>query len=167
MITEIRAGFRVRRFHTSVRLQEETVGHHSANVCAILYRLKPSVSRELILFALFHDVAEVYTGDVPAPFKWDNPDIAAGLQAGEGEYFRKHDIPAPTEHEELTREDLKLLKLADMLDLVLSSIEDRKRGNVYAGQLVDNGITYINHMNLDEKTASVVQQMIAEVDDER
>ena len=163
MINEIRRGFNVKRFHTTHRTQEETVGHHSANVCAIMLRLEPSCSRALILAALFHDVAEVYTGDVPAPFKWDNPHIAEGLKQGELEYFRQHNIPAPTEWDELHDEDLALLKLADMLDLMLSSLEEVARGNRYAEDLYMNGCKYLAGMPIYKRYEEKINTMLAEV----
>jgi 5'-deoxynucleotidase YfbR-like HD superfamily hydrolase len=163
MIKEIRSGFNVRRFHTTHRIQEETVGHHSANVCAILLRLQPDVSRSLLVAALFHDVAEVYTGDVPAPFKWDNPHMAEGLKQGELDYFKRHKIPAPTEWEEMHDEDLALLKLADMLELVLSSMEEINRGNLYAAELVANGQDYIEAMDIYPEYKDKVEDMVWEV----
>ena len=154
MITEIRKGLNVKRFHTTVRIQEETVGHHSANVAAILLRLEPDCSRDVLVAALMHDVDEVYTGDVPAPFKWDNPDAKHALAVGGMDYVDKHDIPYP----HLSEHDANLLKLADMADLVLSSLEELNRGNRYAKELITNGQNFIKKMYLDSK---VTDQHIA------
>ena len=159
MITEIRNGYNVKRFHTTHRNQEETVGHHSANVAAILLRLDPECSRDLIVAALMHDVAECYTGDVPAPFKWDNCEAKTALEDGEGDYNRKHEIPDP----ELAPMDWQLLKLADMMDLVLSSVEEMGRGNVYAKQLIQNGQDYIMGMGLSPELLGKVEIMVQEV----
>ena len=124
MITEIRNGYNVKRFHTTPRNQQETNGHHSANVCAIILRLDPDCSKDLLVAALMHDVPEAYTGDVPAPFKWDTPSIKAALSGGEFDYIRDNRIPNP----KLTAEEVKLLKLADMMDLIFSSLEEMGRG---------------------------------------
>ena len=158
MINEIRSGMNVKRFHTTYRAQEETVGHHSANVAAILLRLAPDCSRNVLVAALVHDVPEVYTGDVPAPFKWDHDLIAEGLKEGEQAYAEANGIPMP----ELTAEERKLLKLADMMDLILSSIEDWGRGNQSARQLVDNGGQYLTGMDLDDDTLIACHTMVME-----
>lgn len=159
MITEIRNGFNVKRFHTTHRTQEESVGHHSANICGILLRLDPSCSRELLVVALMHDVPEVYTGDVPAPFKWDNPDIKQGLDWGEQDYVDDNEIPDP----KITTKEQQLLKLADMLDLVLSSLEEAGRGNQAAWELVENGAKYIDDMNLPQDLMVKADTMVTEV----
>jgi len=159
MITEIRGGMNVKRFHTTNRAQEETVGHHSANVCAILLRLHPTCSRDLLVAALMHDVAEVYTGDVPAPFKWENAIAKQALDIGEDTYISKHDIPNPV----LDANDETLLKVADMMDLILSSLEELGRGNMYAKQLVTNGSMYIADMELSEDLMMKCNVMVAEV----
>jgi 5'-deoxynucleotidase YfbR-like HD superfamily hydrolase len=159
MITEIRSGLNVKRFHTTHRTQQETVGHHSANVCAILLRLDPNVSRDLLVAALMHDVAEAYTGDVPAPFKWDNPDAKNALLDGEIAYTLKHDIPEP----DLLGPELVLLKVADMMDLILSSLEEMGRGNLYAKELVENGAKYIEEMDIPDELMYQCDEMVREV----
>lgn len=159
MINEIRMGMAVKRFHTTHRTQEETVGHHSANVCAILLRLEPLVSKELLVRALMHDVPEYYTGDVPAPFKWDNAEAKSALNTGELRYIRANDIPSP----EIDIYELALLKLADMLDLVLSSLEEVNRGNAYAIKLVENGKRYLENLPAYEKYSVKVKKMMEEV----
>lgn len=159
MITKLRAGMAVKRFHTHTRLVDETVGHHSANVCAILIALDPNVSRELLLEAILHDVAEAHTGDVPAPAKWACPVLKAALDDAEDDYIMQSGIPRYY----LTLEDTKLLKAADMLDLILSSTEEVNRGNKYAEKLVSNGWDYIMGLGLAQPVMNAIKQMIEEV----
>jgi len=159
MITEIRNGYNVKRFHTTPRNQQETNGHHSANVCAILIRLDPACSKDLLVAALMHDVAEAYTGDVPAPFKWDTPEAKEALRMGEYYYEEKYNIPDP----ELSFMEHSLLKLADMMDLVLSSLEEMGRGNQYAKELVENGQRYIEEMGISQELMVKCELMVNEV----
>jgi len=162
MITEMRDGFRVIRFHTLHRHHEESVGHHSANVCAILLRLHPDCSRNLLVRALMHDVPEAYTGDVPYPFKADHPDIKKALFEGEYDFIEEYNIPDP----HITGFEKDLLKLADMLDLVLSGLEELGRGNMYAKQYVQRGQDYIEAMPIYEDYKLKVNLMVAEVKDQ-
>jgi 5'-deoxynucleotidase YfbR-like HD superfamily hydrolase len=163
MIEALRKGFNVKRFHTTPRIQMETVGHHTCNVMAILNRLSPFCSRELLVAALYHDVDEAYTGDVPAPFKWDNPDAKKALAEGGDLYMKEHKIPVP----ELDEHEYRLLKLADMLDLVFSSIEELNKGNLYAKELITNGQQYILAMREEnlftDDVWEKVEEMIVEV----
>ncbi len=135
------------------------MGHHSASVCAILLRLDPSVSRELLVTALMHDVAEVYTGDIPYPFKRDNDRARDYIVEAEEEWMNEHDIPDP----EISPEEYQLLRLADMVDLVLSSLEEVGKGNVYAKQLVVNGEIFLKTMDIWPKYEEAVTHMIYEV----
>ena len=160
MIVEIRRGHNVKRFHTTERIREESVGHHSAGVCAILLRLDSNVRREVLVYALMHDVPEYYTGDVPYTAKRDSPELKEELEDMETAYVNNYDIPDP----EITVEEYQLFKLADMLDLVLSSIEDSIRGNKFSGQLVTNGLEFIGDMNLNGELGAKVQHMVTEVD---
>jgi len=159
MIADIRQGLGVTRYHTQTRLRTETVGHHSANVCAILLRLERNCSRNLLIRALMHDVPEYYTGDVPAPAKWDSPELKRELDALEGRFIDKHFIP----HPQLDESEELLLKTADMLDLLLSCIEEVRMGNSYAEKLVSTAKEYIMGLGLPTRYQQRVDLMIKEV----
>lgn len=159
MITEIRNGHNVKRFHTTERIREETVGHHSAGVASIILRLDPECSKDILVAALMHDVPEAYTGDVPATAKWDHDGLADCLAEMEIAYINGVNIPDVA----LTVEEMYLLKLADMLDLVLSSLEEMGRGNQYARQLVENGQKAIESMDVSDEIMNQVGLMVMEV----
>lgn len=161
MISEIRKGFNVKRFHTLPRIQEETVGHHSANVQAIILRLDPECRRELLLAALFHDVGEYYTGDVPYPFKVENEKVKEGLKAGEDHYRFVNAIP--NFEIDLSEDEYKLLKLADMLDCALSGIEDKMRGNQCMSRVIVNAELAVKSMGLDDDIMHSIVLMVSEV----
>lgn len=161
MITEIRNGHNVKRYHTQERIREETVGHHSAGVCGIILRLDRNCSRDLLVAALMHDVQECVTGDIPAPFKREHPAVAPIIRTAENEYDKEHDIPFP--HKDLSDKELKLLHLADTLDLVLSSIEEVGRGNNYAKKCIVNGERYIRELNIPKAMMLDVEAMVYEV----
>ena len=72
-------GGEVKRYHTLSTIGEQTVGSHSWGVAVILNWLEPQISKHAILKALTHDVAEKQTGDMPAPTKWNNKDLAFEL----------------------------------------------------------------------------------------
>lgn len=139
MINQIRRGMAVIRYHTEPRVRLETVGHHTANLCAILLALDPNVSRNVLIRALVHDVAEAHTGDIPAPAKRDSPGLSSLLMGIEVKYLTEHKIPWPP----LSDEEKILLKLADITDLVISSTEEVKLGNSYARQVASKGVGYI------------------------
>ncbi len=164
MIHKWRRGNEVKRFHTVKRLREETVGHHSANVCGILLALDPDCSRELLVSALIHDMPEQYTGDVPAPAKWDNERLKTELARAEDYWWvAESDMLAET-LVKIDGKELALLKLADMTDLVLSSIEEKRMGNAYSIPLINRGMEYIHYLPVDERYKQKAMKMVREAE---
>lgn len=120
----ILAGAHVRRFHTRPTLAVETNGHHSHGVACILNLLYPDCRKELIIAALYHDLAELEAGDIPAPTKRET-----GIRDVIKEYEKKlHDaagLPMP----ELDEEEERRLQLADSLHGAIFCLEECQRGN--------------------------------------
>lgn len=65
----------VKRFHTVPTIQTQTVGQHVANMMGLLTCTGYNYSLHLVHAILWHDMAEVYTGDIPAPAKRRMHDI--------------------------------------------------------------------------------------------
>jgi 5'-deoxynucleotidase YfbR-like HD superfamily hydrolase len=158
-VRNVRRANATKRFHTVYRHQEETVGHHSANVAALVLWLYPSASVQLLTSALVHDWPEYATGDVPAPAKWANPPFAEELKKAENTVWRQLEFNKP----QLSDNEQVVLKLADMLDLVLSSVEEVRRGNREAMELVKNGVAYINDLEIPDNIRSRVNELVKEV----
>jgi 5'-deoxynucleotidase YfbR-like HD superfamily hydrolase len=156
-VVKARAANGVKRFHTSYRIRDESVGHHSANVCAILLYLNPECSRELLVYALMHDWPEEYTGDLPAPAKWQNPTLDRALHEAESHYWSHRLGAYPPE---LSNDELMYLKLADMIDLILSSYDEVHMGNQFACELAQNGEMYIANMDLPVFVRQKVQDLL-------
>ena len=71
--TSTRMGGMVKRYPTWPTTQQQTVGEHSWQVMRIYLRLWGGLPENVARYILWHDVAEVYTGDLPFPLKRDNP----------------------------------------------------------------------------------------------
>ncbi len=74
-------------------------------------------------------------------------------------YMERYRLPEPRLHED----EQRLLKFADMLDLVLSSIEEWGRGNRYARQLVENGGHYLLQGGYPQEWMLIADEMVKEV----
>ena len=74
-IWEILRSGKVTRFHTNPEVTKQEVSAHSWGVAVICDHLFPNCSKRLLLACLYHDSAELVTGDIPAPLKWDNADV--------------------------------------------------------------------------------------------
>ncbi len=138
-IQRYRNGNRVKRFHTVDTLVGETVGHHSANMailCVLLSEDKPSVA--LLMAALTHDMAEQFTGDIPATAKWASDPLKEALDAMERRFDRYWFNSSP-----LTPRECKVLKQADMLDLCFKALEEINMGNNQFRPILARGIDYL------------------------
>jgi 5'-deoxynucleotidase YfbR-like HD superfamily hydrolase len=150
-ITYIRKGMNVQRFHTTNLIVGETVGHHSANVAMLCMQILPECRAELIAAALVHDLAEQYTGDVPAQAKWASAALKAALDGMEDEYQRfSYD---------LTPRELRVLKQADMLDLCFKCLDELYMGNRTVLPMLHRGIHYLRHNNPFTVTSYLIKEI--------
>jgi 5'-deoxynucleotidase YfbR-like HD superfamily hydrolase len=159
MINAILRGFNVKRYHTQPRIIEETVGLHTAGVLGIILHLDPGASRDLLVAAVFHDLGEGFVGDTPAPFKRRNPEVRTLLHRAEEDYAIACGFPQP----ELTPEEFKLLKLADIMQLILSSVQEMGMGNQYARECIREGQRYIDDMDVGIELLQKCDRMVQEV----
>lgn len=120
MLIELYYAGHVTRFHTVPDYSgghKQTVAEHSWGVALISARLwreqyGGSPSSALLEYALLHDAAERWTGDAPAPVKWQNPKLKEVLAEIEEDIERRMAIEF-----NLTDEELLVLKWADALEL--------------------------------------------------
>ena len=137
------AGSEVTRYHTVTTLVKETVGHHSHGVALLCYLLDPLVRREVIIGALFHDLAEHQTGDIPSPAKRQYG-IGEQVNALEERLLRSAGLFMP----ELTPDEARLLKLADIAQGALFCSREISLGNTRMRLVFDRYISYAEQMIL-------------------
>jgi len=120
----LREGGAVKRWHTVTNVKEQTVAAHSWGVASIVLDLWPNCSNNLIRAALWHDIAELRTGDIPAPIKWEDKEFALACHNIEQRVQEQFDL-----FEELTKEEQTHLKMADILELMWYCVDEIKLGN--------------------------------------
>ena len=137
-LISIRKGGDVKRFHTVTMLREHLVSSHSWGVATLIQHISPNCSKEIILAALYHDVAEHVTGDVSAVTKWQYPELKEVLNKVEKEVEEQLEVSFA-----LSKSDELLLKFADMADLVLCCVQEYRLGNMEALEVIRRGLTYL------------------------
>lgn len=121
----MRHGCGVQRFHHEKFVGErQNVGHHSAGVALLLLEaLGDKCSRNLLIAALQHDLAEGFTGDTPAPTKWA---LGSEIFDAYEERIRKElGIVAL----DLTEEERAWLHAADFLECCWTVWDQQRLGN--------------------------------------
>ena len=129
-----RAGGAVKRCHIVRTHGSQTNAEHMFGVallCVPLADFAPSA--ELLKAALFHDLSEQATGDIPAQVKWGNPAIKAGFDLLEAAFNREHGLET-----KLTEEERTILKWADSLELAFYTREQEQFGNQHVGAMIHN-----------------------------
>lgn len=118
----------VKRMHTV-----PTVGHHdiaghvygSLLIGVELCRHNATPTQNVMIALLYHDAAEVDTGDIPAPVKRLSLDIKHALEAMESEFAEEVGHFDPR----LTKIETDIVKAADTLDLMFKCVIERRMGN--------------------------------------
>jgi hypothetical protein len=120
----------VQRWHTWPTRDKQSVAHHSWNVARILLAIWPSAPSEVIVEALFHDIGEVGSGDVPFPVKRDNPTLGKEMNRVETDaryaMCIPWGVPAP---QNLGDVSLKIIGLCDRLEMWEFALGELMAGN--------------------------------------
>ena len=104
----LRAGL-VKRWHVEGLPISQTTAEHSWGVAVILYL--SGAPRNVVGWALLHDMPEVSTGDMPGPEKRRNPALGEALKDAEKRWFKERGIVC-----DLTDEQLAEVEEADRLE---------------------------------------------------
>ncbi len=131
----IRFGGSVKRYHTATTIGAQSVAEHSFRVACICYLLDPECSKQQLLHALVHDLAEQVTGDIPAPAKR----LLRTEELGRLEAKVTNSLLST----KLLPYQEKILKYADYLEGMLYCVEQRALGNRTMEQVFSNYQDYL------------------------
>ena len=129
---------RVMRYHAAPIDKKQSVAEHTWGVMVILHKLC-NPSPELLTHALFHDVAELHTGDVPAPVKKSSQLVKDTFDALETRALHTMGITLP----HLTDGEKRYLKIADCLEGMMYCESRIKAGDLNAIDVRDRYVTYL------------------------
>lgn len=148
-------GADVKRFHTVNTLNTESVGHHSHGVAVICFLFDPEPSKELLTAALFHDLAEQFTGDIPSPAKRELG-IGKDVSDLEIDILRRSGVFMPA----LSDENARVLKLADIAHGMLFCLKEIRMGNHQIVIVFNRYVSYAENMALSETEKRVFNTII-------
>jgi 5'-deoxynucleotidase YfbR-like HD superfamily hydrolase len=100
----------------------------------VLMKIAPDRS-DLLPLALTHDLHEVEAGDIPYPFKKNNPAVRDAYATQEHFFAVENGFQEPQ-----VDEDIHLLKWADMYELLLWSFRENNLGNRQAWAVIERAI---------------------------
>lgn len=138
----------IRRFHTIHVNRVQTVGEHTWAVMMILTQIKAPISINLMQAALVHDLAEIVTGDIPAPVKWGNLDLEDALCGIEEEFHEATLTTVP-----LNPEERRLLRWADSMELMIYAHSELRSGNGHMLEVFDRIKAHVRQMEFPNDAA--------------
>jgi 5'-deoxynucleotidase len=138
----------IKRWGLKRNAHEENVMEHSWEVSVIAHTLALIKNRyyngtvdanAVATAALYHDITEVITGDLPTPIKYHSPEINAAYkqieQRAEFELLAllpealQSDFRALIQHDQIPAAHLELIKAADKISAYLKCQSELKAGN--------------------------------------
>ena len=150
-------------------INKENVSEHSLDVAVIAHalaviqkkRLNMDVNPEkTALYAIYHDVSEIFTGDMPTPVKYYNSVIKSAYKDVElsvnerllnmlPEDFKDEfkDILIPKEED---KDIWKTVKAADKISAYIKCLEEEKSGNKEFLKAKQSLLSTIRNMNMPE-----------------
>lgn len=112
---------------------------HALAVINNVYFNGDIVPERVAVYAMYHDVPEIITGDLPTPVKYFAPQIKEAYKVVEETAVHKLLDSLPEEmknvYEEILREDKiesgyrKLVKAADKISALIKCVEEKRMGN--------------------------------------
>lgn len=137
----------VMRYHNSQIDKKQTLDQHSWEVAVILQEIYPECSKELLVYSLVHDAAEMYAGDAPAPAKRSVRGLKALLDKVEKTYARDVlELPEPG----FSDEEMLAVKYADVLSGIWFTTKRVNAGDTEAVHVRNTYLGYfckLEHLN--------------------
>ncbi len=147
----------------------EDVAQHTSEVMLIAHTLCGIANKiynknlnggNIVLTALYHDMSEILTGDMPTPVKYNDETLSSAYKLIEEKATSKlldtHNplikdyIQPYTDNSLLSDYEKKILKAADKLSALIKCIEEEKSGNREFLSAYKSIHTNLVEMNLDE-----------------
>lgn len=152
-----------KRYHCVPIIGEQTVAAHSARVALLANQIMGGeASAQLLWVCLTHDLAECVTGDVPAPAKWRNEDLAAAVERVEGKFNDDNGLHVP-----LSFEERQVLKWADSLECFAFCIDQLMMGNRHVKYICENLICHLrdkSHVCMSEQVYEMLLEKYHGID---
>lgn len=138
----------INRWSLMRNTRKENLTEHSAEVGMIAHALatigntrlnKNYNEGEIVTAALYHDLPEILTGDLPTPVKYSSDEMIAAYKMVEESANKKILGTLPEDLREsyqdifsmkaLSNEERKIVKAADKISALIKCIEEEKAGN--------------------------------------
>lgn len=141
------------RFHTVDVHNRQCIGNHSFGVAWLCELItQGAASKNLIMAALAHDLAEHVVGDVPAPAKRS---MGIGKLYEAAEYIQLSQAGLSPYFDKLTPLESEVLKLSDCFEGMIFCLRERKLGNRNVDDIFGRYVSYVSEVITKMETSTV------------
>lgn len=145
-----RAGL-VRRYHAQPHLIPQSVGEHTWQLLRIITTIWPDVPRSVIMYTIYHDIAEGCTGDLPYTTKLASQEIKQHMDALEdAATTQMRRLWGTPQTNEPTVEEKAFVKACELVEFAEYSWNERRMGNVYIDAVLQRVLPRIHAVKLSE-----------------
>jgi len=125
------------RYHTWPVLIQQTNAHHTWNVLRIMVEIWPQTPQDILLHTIFHDGGELGPGDIPFPYKSQNPVLKKAVHDLEVQSLRDQGVWRLTTTRDDDDEWLHRAKTCDLIEMLEKGLEEYLLGNYYGWGVVE------------------------------
>lgn len=133
VMESLRCAGLVERYHTWPTVRRQNVAEHTWHVMRIYVELFGEPSQATWKYMLYHDVAELHTGDLPYPVKARHHGLREEIERLEAVAEAALGITVPT----LPLYERDCVKICDLLEMLEYGYEEMARGNQYGRVIVE------------------------------
>lgn len=149
-LATVKAG-RVERWHTLDTNRTQNVADHTYGVLhTLLFITENECSRDLMVAAMFHDVAEHITGDIPHPFKQKLKTLFDRMEDD------VYDDMGINPFADITEEEKVILKQADLIEMGVWGTGELICGNANGMVILQNVLKALDGMTLSPNAQMLV-----------
>jgi len=149
------------RYHTAEVHFRQTIADHSFGVAWLCELLtEGTASKDLIMAALAHDLAEHMVGDIPSPAKRA---LGVGAQFDEYELAHLKANGLSNYAASLMPAELDVLKYADMIEGMHFCLRERRLGNVNVDVIFGRFLSYVHQLVLSRNPTGEVELRVQSI----
>lgn len=157
----------IKRWALMRNTESETLSDHTSQVAFIAHALalignqrlgKSYDANRVCALALYHDVTEILTGDMPTPIKYKNETLKNAYKSVEKEAAQTMLGMLPEDmsgiYEQILipekNEEMLLVKAADKISAIIKCVEEKRAGNLEFNSAEKANLKQLEKMNCEE-----------------
>jgi 5'-deoxynucleotidase YfbR-like HD superfamily hydrolase len=143
---------KVERYHAWPTLQRQTVADHTWRVTTLIIEIFGVPRAEVLVYALYHDCGEMFSGDLPFMVKNSVPGLADAMKMAEAVGLEHLGVKLPA----LTPMEKAQVKIADLLEMYEFGNMEVLLGNQFGAAVRDDTLIQARKVAVEHSLLTAV-----------